>query len=99
LPRLIHSFPTRRSSDLGGVVHPTLNEAHPSKSPICSCKRSVGQRLRETARLDRRARLALRSKEPKRFVSGLLVALANRASRYRSDRKSTRLNSSHVAIS
>src|SRR5207253_11524227 len=94
-PRNVPSFPTRRSSDLDPLVpesHPRpLRESHPSllgavrpdHSPIVS--RLVGSVLQA-------------------ILAALLHALPSGALGFqnyadRLDRKSTRLNSSHVAIS
>src|SRR5439155_24075944 len=79
--RDLHSFPTRRSSDLDRV----LPKPEASESAFCGtlgCERSRAQGARH--------RLASRDQLARRRGSQLKVGL---------DRKSTRLNSSHVAIS
>src|SRR5690606_39298242 len=85
--RALHSFPTRRSSDLGdraelGAVRGALVLAHPE---LVDLRAGIheGRMHRETG---------------DRLVGNHPVALAGVGAR-REDRKSTRLNSSHVKIS
>src|SRR5207248_9162205 len=94
----LHSFPTRRSSDLADLVHrPDARDA-----------------LKDAALLvvlDHRARLGLVDLEPLPHDLGRLVGARGRAHRSAAaiadpgdlrrteDRKSTRLNSSHRTIS
>src|SRR5437870_8097944 len=75
--RDLHSFPTRRSSDLGS-------------SPARAA------RARERLLALARGRRSIAASETRR---GARRRLASRDARVRQDRKSTRLNSSHVAIS
>src|SRR5439155_27171105 len=91
-PRDLHSFPTRRSSDLG----------HARPAPLA---REVpgGSRARRVARGDERApagpwpaRADARGGQAR--VRGRMIGAAAWPANSR-DRKSTRLNSSHVAIS
>src|SRR5690606_41365271 len=86
LTRLLPSFPTRRSSDLGGRL----------------CRASLHQQFHVPAR-----RIASARARRTRQVAGILRARLDRrvlhgrnrpCARCR-DRKSTRLNSSHVTIS
>src|SRR5439155_26088994 len=84
-PRALHSFPTRRSSDLLRVLVGGLDEVEELLPD------QIANRLFEAERLlDVPGSVAL--------VDPDLVELDHRRST-RSDRKSTRLNSSHVAIS
>src|SRR5690606_41337986 len=77
------SFPTRRSSDLAGEV--------------------LGQLAREPAPAGDEALRPLLRHAPAQVIPALLAALAaeggSERPRVREDRKSTRLNSSHVKIS
>src|SRR5690625_7599837 len=76
----LHSFPTRRSSDLEETSVPTsLAVPGVAATPTPEERQSVLATLRRPAWLKTEV------------LGGLVVALA--------DRKSTRLNSSHVAIS
>src|SRR5207253_7449718 len=92
-PRALHSFPTRRSSDLIGVI------------PTVVVKKEPGSESRPRwpayAQAERKIRCCSR-----RSVSGSVyqsqgsvVSIAPNLHSPRQDRKSTRLNSSHVAIS
>src|SRR5439155_21121727 len=85
-PRDLHSFPTRRSSDLGGSngergVSGAGSAAHRTRA-ASPCPRSGRRRSAEWRRAARP-----------------LGELRIRAAGGHLDRKSTRLNSSHVAIS
>src|SRR5207302_9615777 len=84
-PRDLHSFPTRRSSDLSRAVCAALEEGRELRPEDLhnDLERSVLERYSEVAR----ARNDLLS------AGAELVRLSGR------DRKSTRLNSSHVKIS
>src|SRR5207253_10603047 len=84
LHRHLHSFPTRRSSDL------------PSKSPpppakVCPSSFSCWT-IRHTT-------ICKRCKNPPTYAPPRASWLAWTTNPSRKDRKSTRLNSSHVAIS
>src|SRR5699024_12540539 len=84
--RDLHSFPTRRSSDLLSLEK--LNHHD--------------RRVRRTQKLFREAFLELiAEKEYSQITVTEIIKEAdyNRATFYRQDRKSTRLNSSHVSIS
>src|SRR5439155_21017807 len=81
LPRNLHSFPTRRSSDLA--------------------RRGLRVRGRRGLRVRRTDVLAARQGRPpvRRHHPPRRLRLHRRLRRAGEDRKSTRLNSSHVAIS
>src|SRR5207253_10068612 len=80
-PRALHSFPTRRSSDLHGRTGP----ARPHRAtPALLQRRGCTRRSRTE---QSRAPTGRHTPRPRSPRSG------------RGDRKSTRLNSSHVAIS
>src|SRR5205814_5896651 len=91
-PRHLHSFPTRRSSDLDLLVH--------ARHRGDDGRPHVLQILRE--RVDR---LGVESSPPRAGSStppsarGCATAAAARGSCRLRDRKSTRLNSSHLGIS
>src|SRR5690625_6494695 len=83
---LLHSVPTRRSSDLQGAADLTdglvdirLGEAAMAAQPLERGRDAIGEVVEHEA-------LPLGRMDPTSLVRG-------------SDRKSTRLNSSHVAIS
>src|SRR5207253_8948513 len=86
--RVLHSFPTRRSSDL-------LDAARSSPLRCClGCDRKIPSAM--VAPSDESCPLAFAARARPhrlRFISG------RRRLSHRRDRKSTRLNSSHVAIS
>src|SRR5207253_11444574 len=79
----LHSFPTRRSSDLRSRDTRAL---HPKSPRLSRARRGGGRSLGGRQRLDRRLRANCTEARRPRESLGL-------------DRKSTRLNSSHVAIS
>src|SRR5437870_7387541 len=85
-PRDLHSFPTRRSSDLGAVEHVLQFPA--------------AQLLMERAAMARPG-FCLRSGDEALAVARICQRLDGipLALELAADRKSTRLNSSHVAIS
>src|SRR5699024_11281635 len=93
---VLPSFPTRRSSDLvlGCEVHDRPDTHGRRRNPqavlrrTCRCSAVRAQRLR--ARGD-----SVRA----RNVSGSLSCRGSASASHTSDRKSTRLNSSHVSIS
>src|SRR5690606_41674789 len=93
--RRLHSFPTRRSSDLELADYPAPAprlRSLPTSATGVSPHRFVGSSRRSTVSSSRRS-IAL---------TGLLVALllgACAPGARMLDRKSTRLNSSHVKIS
>src|SRR5207253_6176055 len=86
--RALHSFPTRRSSDLYSCF------AAPSSGPLCMLMAADG--LFTTG-----ARLWMRTWMLAQWsaFSGVQLAVAGKSVAHRPDRKSTRLNSSHVATS
>src|SRR5690606_41948691 len=91
-PRPLHSLPTRRSSDLHGIVHRVLEpEAARGIEPALSAQ----PRLHAVLHLPdaETANCALLTKHLKTIAQDLGVQF-----RFK-DRKSTRLNSSHVKIS
>src|SRR5207253_8710412 len=94
-PLALHSFPTRRSSDLDPCVHrvfrPSIvapGEAH----LLAEYLRAAGY---ETAAFTEDAYLLAQSG----FDRGFGTYVETTSVRTEGDRKSTRLNSSHVAIS
>src|SRR5207253_3885888 len=95
---LLHSFPTRRSSDLAAMPAPAdlnrmlldVSRSTASHRDLPSLLRDLLGVLRGVARFDR---LGLVLHDPVRDVMSLHTIAAVQ------DRKSTRLNSSHVAIS
>src|SRR5699024_12613451 len=93
LPRLPldpHSFPTRRSSDLLNWMS-TLNGLLQMKEYDRVLAMVQGESQAQQQLID-----SLREAFADRQVAGLLFGKVQRA---REDRKSTRLNSSHVSIS
>src|SRR5205807_9016005 len=76
--RHLHSFPTRRSSDLKAAPY------------ACSCQTSIGPRAYLSIR---------RVSSSVGFVMSSCTNSLPSAVRIRGDRKSTRLNSSHLVIS
>src|SRR5439155_20087328 len=94
--RDLHSFPTRRSSDLGiglATAKRFVNEG--------AYVFITGRRKRNWTRRSRRWEKTLpRFKETWRTSTiSIGSSLKSKSKRASSDRKSTRLNSSHVAIS
>src|SRR5690606_39930453 len=81
-PQVLHSFPTRRSSDLDSTEGPFL-VIDPSREP-----RKVSLERRPRSQQREAYRFGSRYHQP-----------SWRPSAHRPDRKSTRLNSSHVKIS
>src|SRR5207249_11035946 len=95
-PRLLPSFPTRRSSDLGqhGVLaSPVLHARLPFD--VAGVDQAVDQ-AGEAALVDEEPARQLVHPEP---ATGLVQGEEDVVPRERQDRKSTRLNSSHVSIS
>src|SRR5205814_2884722 len=90
-PRHLHSFPTRRSSDLAAV-----DEGSGVEERVAPPARSHGE-----PRPDLPAQVAAeRSDQPLPSAEGLLADRAQAGVEgQRPDRKSTRLNSSHLGIS
>src|SRR5690606_39489908 len=88
--RDLHSFPTRRSSDL-----PTLRERDPPPARVRGGA-AAGERERVRGRARGGVGPHLRAAA---VGGGELMALVSHATREITDRKSTRLNSSHVKIS
>src|SRR5690606_41451147 len=88
VPRALHSFPTRRSSDLEGQRPDEVAEAGAEERHHADGEDQVGERQQELG-------------EPTGDgVEGAAVEATERAEqRAEGDRKSTRLNSSHVKIS
>src|SRR5690625_5381649 len=103
-PRYLPSFPTRRSSDLAGsrchgahryLVHTPLGDHHPHRAQDLV-------RLLGVARTDHHSSLEHRIQAYGRIecsAGRLLSTVVSTTVSARPDRKSTRLNSSHVAIS
>src|SRR5690606_41580742 len=83
--RDLHSFPTRRSSDLGGAVFAVRD---------AGLELELHRRLRRPDRPGRGQKRRLR-----RLRGGAAHGAMELALLERTDRKSTRLNSSHVKIS
>src|SRR5690606_39758052 len=83
-PPHLHSFPTRRSSDLRPPSSPSTKRSASSRPPSPTCPSSSGRIARSSPSGTRRCRWG---------------TIATRASSRTPDRKSTRLNSSHVKIS
>src|SRR5207253_10840944 len=96
---LLPSFPTRRSSDLNFRVAKLLTMLH--KRPLTKEELELLQKWLACMRmicdtpyiLDRDCRLSPKLTELESILEEVLVLKENK------DRKSTRLNSSHVAIS
>src|SRR5207249_9976207 len=90
--RDLHSFPTRRSSDLSGEEGDTSRKAIRRAPPTA--------RLRARER-DRQAMNPMPASSPRNPPREAATMVAARPStrQPRQDRKSTRLNSSHVSIS
>src|SRR5690606_40780493 len=91
--RVLHSFPTRRSSDLQTLID--FVREH-SKVPVIETGAGVCHTYVEsTAKLDDAASIVVNAKVSRPSVCNALdTMIVDRA-----DRKSTRLNSSHVKIS
>src|SRR5207249_7275153 len=87
--RDLHSFPTRRSSDLGTDLG---RNRRPRSAPAAALR---GDRRRTAAR-PRRPCTAAADGDTR---SGHLPQVARRGEDLQPDRKSTRLNSSHVSSS
>src|SRR5207249_12177512 len=87
LPRALPSFPTRRSSDLTSTSRPSHSSLRSAEIDSCSA-------IRRSSRAPFSASLTV-SGHRNDFVSGRAEYLNRNAL----DRKSTRLNSSHVSIS
>src|SRR5690606_41893028 len=96
-PRDLHSFPTRRSSDLGVAL---VDQPHMLR-PVIEHRLHVGYRLRrhvgEHAAVGTFEAEGLSIRVVYAFVA--LDDYAHRCPFFSLDRKSTRLNSSHVKIS
>src|SRR5690606_41656068 len=87
--RDLHSFPTRRSSDLEARAHPETGATPPGSRPGSATRRWAG-------RVERAVSSACKSRPPTYRPVG---RSPSRGSLGDTDRKSTRLNSSHVKIS
>src|SRR5699024_11338062 len=87
--RPLHSFPTRRSSDL------CMDDIFPAHSAVEKWKLGMEEEMEEEARLFYVACTRAR----KRLVLPYANFSANTPAVPSQDRKSTRLNSSHVSIS
>src|SRR5690606_41588962 len=97
-PEPLLSSPTRRSSDLFGCNFVALNGGKPEIMPLKAILEAFLQ-FRETV-ITRRTRFLLnKARDRAHVLVGLLVAVNNVDEVIRLDRKSTRLNSSHVKIS
>src|SRR5207248_11662184 len=88
LTRDLHSFPRRRSSDPGHAIRAL------SKGEIWANARVLADFVRELLSSQTRHNLT-----PREAQILDLIARGRRSSRTKSDRKSTRLNSSHRTIS
>src|SRR5207302_7206830 len=98
-PRTLHSFPTRRSSDLASTAR--ASASLPTRSWLTrSNTRQSRFRCRRSERGSDRDGLCHGRPLGGRLGGGLLQAVqkVRRALRMGRDRKSTRLNSSHVKI-
>src|SRR5690242_1996279 len=80
-----HTFPTRRSSDLPYIAHVTVVELPPG-SNVNSAMLCASKGFRK-------------SRSIRILVGGAIFAISMRPFPTFSDRKSTRLNSSHMSIS
>src|SRR5690606_39300774 len=87
-PRRLHSFPTRRSSDLGDPRFYESRITNPESRSLKLSAIPVAQLLQEAAGA------AAGQRRPPRVLD-----LAAHQQQAHADRKSTRLNSSHVKIS
>src|SRR5205807_4738674 len=94
VPRLLHSFPTRRSSDLPAFpLFPLLGAFR-----VAGAVTAVATRAGDTARRGLKEPISRRCDA--RAMAMLSYAARNSSkSRCERDRKSTRLNSSHLVIS
>src|SRR5690606_41654014 len=92
-PRPPRSFPTRRSSDLGGTLDTVSRHYNETVTALAGQQGLYGKASRFNE-LSSKANKAMPALEPLHadFESERLALIA-------SDRKSTRLNSSHVKIS
>src|SRR5690606_40580348 len=90
-PRALHSFPTRRSSDLPSIrgIPPRGSRRTPTPPPPACRHHQASRRSTSSASPSRRQELVQ------------LIKLETKDTLHRrvADRKSTRLNSSHVKIS
>src|SRR5207253_9912689 len=93
--RSLHSFPTRRSSDLKAGAAPAA--ARRNAVPACDERQHGGARTVPAHGISR----LLRDRGARRhaLLSGQNSCRVAGPANNREDRKSTRLNSSHVAIS
>src|SRR5690606_40618770 len=96
--RALLSFPTRRSSDLGAALDAYLRVTGVLVvGTIVMLGRDGGHRFRTALGLDELTRRWVpEGRTTERLVVGWVVAVAIVASAIWLDRKSTRLNSSHV---
>src|SRR5207302_8416004 len=95
----IHSFPTRRSSDLdyNGAVLAAVRQTADAMTEVSSLE---SQRIDQQDALDSATRaFALAETRYKTGLSDQIPMLNAENTLQTSDRKSTRLNSSHVKIS
>src|SRR5690606_41401436 len=96
--RGLHSFPTRRSSDLqdemGGLVERVVVAVPEGETGSTEAARPVADEIDDRGEFGSHGRQSRRRRES---ISG--QAPASTGLRARRDRKSTRLNSSHVKIS
>src|SRR5207245_9856529 len=98
-PRALHSFPTRRSSDLDAVRHPKIVNQH-TPEIVVERGRDLLDFERLAVRLD--GLLILPRQEEAAALLEVFQAVADGngvCDRLPGDRKSTRLNSSHGSIS
>src|SRR5690606_41433042 len=97
--RALHSFPTRRSSDLThGVVRTARGTRGLPPADIHMVDTEVGRSSREAPPASRRSVSARSSRRRMNKEAEPMTVYAFEL-RFSADRKSTRLNSSHVKIS
>src|SRR5690606_41478059 len=97
-PLHLHSFPTRRSSDLRrSEAAAEINEQHRNARYLPDI--ALPASLRATSDLDAALAHVLQADRDSLIILGVPVAGMRETCRTLADRKSTRLNSSHVKIS
>src|SRR5207253_10947668 len=98
-PLDLHSFPTRRSSDLRGDCAAGLGRGDPDGHELRFAKPllRLGWRAGSGAKSSQPYLASGLNRQRARILKALVVVPAT-AVLWNSDRKSTRLNSSHVAI-
>src|SRR5690606_41495959 len=98
-PRHLHSFPTRRSSDLGEFRGPRLALIQPRLQIRLS--QSHARRAAIHGATNRRTMALAPGRHAEKMAKGVQahISTPDLPQRIAADRKSTRLNSSHVKIS